>query len=149
MVHGRPHILVLDGAQEILELFRDLLEEEGYRVSLSLTAEAGVDLVKDLMPDLVVLDLVLGRGDSGRELLWQLRQDPVTARVLILVCTGAIRLLDQDQERLAEENVAIIQKPFDIDELLAAIAGCLALRAERPASFSLNGGPSTALWAVR
>ncbi len=149
MVHGRPHILVLDGAQEILDLFRDLLEEEGYRVSLSLTAEAGVDLVKELMPDLVVLDLVLGRGDSGRELLWQLRQDPITARVLILVCTGAIHLLDQDQERLAEENVAIIQKPFDIDELLAVIADCLVARAGQSAPFRLNGGQSTALWAVR
>ena len=148
MVHGRPHILVLDGAQEILALFRDLLEQEGYRVSLSLTAEADVDLVKDLMPDLVVLDLVLGCGKSGRNLLWQLRQDPVTARVLILVCTGAIHLLEQDQERLAEENVAIIRKPFNIDELLAAIAGCLALRAGRPAPVSPNGGSSTALWAA-
>ena len=148
MVHGRPHILVLDGAQGVLDLFRDLLEEEGYRVSLSLTAEAGVDLVKELMPDLVVLDLVLGRRKSGRELLWQLREDPVTARVLILVCTSAFHLLEEDQERLIEENVAIIRKPFNIDELLATIAGCLALRAERPVLFGLKGGSSTAQWAV-
>ena len=148
MVHGRPHILVLDGAQGVLDLFRDLLEEEGYRVSLSLTAEAGIDLVKELMPDLVVLDLVLGHGESGRELLWQLRQDPVTARVLILVCTGAIHLVEQEQERLIEENVAIIRKPFNIDEMLAAIAGCLALRAERPVLFGLNGGSRMAQWAV-
>ena len=148
MVYPRPHILVLDGAQEILDLFRDLLEEEGYRVSLSLTAEAGVDLVKNLMPDLIVLDLVLGHGEMGRELLWQLRQDPVTARVLVLVCTAAIHLLEQDQERLIEENVAIIRKPFNIDELLSAIAGCLALRAEHPVPFGLNGGLSTTQWAA-
>ena len=148
MIHPRPHILVLDGAQEILDLFRDLLEEEGYRVSLSLTAEAGVDLVKDLMPDLVVLDLVLGGGNSGRELLWNLRKDPLTARILILVCTGAIHLLKEDQQRLVEENVAVIRKPFNIDELLAVISNCLTLRAEHPAPFGRNGRTEAAVWAV-
>ncbi len=59
-----PHVLVMNDTQEILDLLRELLEEEGYRVSTSLYV---LDLtkIKTLAPDVIVLDVMFEGHDQG------------------------------------------------------------------------------------
>jgi CheY-like chemotaxis protein len=53
----RAHILLVDDVQEILDVMRDLLEEEGYRVSAS-SETLDVTRIKALAPDVIVQDLL-------------------------------------------------------------------------------------------
>lgn len=145
MHQKRPHVLVIDGSPAVLDLFHDLLDAEGYRVSLCPTERANLGLVKRTRPDLVVLDLVLSTGGTGQDLLWELRKDPETAGIVILVCTSTIHLLEQARERLAEDSLAVIQKPFDIDTLLETIAGCLRGASWVQSPVSANGHAPAAM----
>ena len=120
---SRPpqHVLAGDDSPEILELFRDILESEGYRVSLS-AEPLNLDQVKRAAPDLVILDHMIGDGEgSGWRLLEDLRGNPDTATLPVVVCTGAVHRVRENEALLEQLGVQVVLKPFDIDRLLEAV----------------------------
>ena len=117
----RKRILVVNDTQEILALFRDILESEGYEVHLYSFAIDDLAVIREIKPDLVILDLLIGHEDQGWQLLQKMKMDRETAGIPIIVCSAAIRLVQELQGRLKEKNVGIVPKPFDIDDLLRAI----------------------------
>ena len=52
----RPHILAINNDPAVLALFRDLLEEAGYQASTQNYVDRDLAQIKELKPDLVVLD---------------------------------------------------------------------------------------------
>ncbi len=58
-------ILVIDDTQEILDLFRVILEAEGYEVFLSTHGYENVVEIEHLHPDLLILDFLLGKQNEG------------------------------------------------------------------------------------
>lgn len=115
------HILVVNDTQEILDLFRDILEEEGYRVSVSTFTFRDLDEIIDLRPDLIILDFMIGGEDYGWQLLQKTKMHRATANIPIIVCTAAVQLVRQLEGHLKEKSVGIVIKPFDIDDLLREI----------------------------
>ena len=123
---ARPrHILVVNDSQEILELFRDLLEEEGYRVSLYSYALHDLTEVKKIGPDLIILDFLIGGEEWGWQFLQKVRLDRETATIPVIVCTAAVQLVRELQGHLTEKQVSVILKPFDIDDVLQRVASVL------------------------
>lgn len=114
---ARPHVLVMDDAEEVLGLLRAALEEEGYRVSSSPTV-VDLDGVKRLAPDLILLDLVFGGEPRGLPFLRRLRGDPVVAGVPVVVCSGAVDAIRRLGPGAGGGEVGLVLKPFDLDELL-------------------------------
>jgi len=120
------HILAGDDSPEVLDLFRDLLEAEGYRVTLAPDA-LDLALIKRTEPDLVILDHMIEEGaGSGWQLLRELRQDAATAALPVVVCTGAVHRVRANVALLDQLGAALVLKPFDIDRLLHAISQALA-----------------------
>jgi CheY-like chemotaxis protein len=117
----KRHILVINDTQEILDLFREILEEEGYRVSLFSYAFRDLDEIKQGSPDLIILDFIIGGEDYGWQLLQKLKLDRATATIPIIVCTAAVRLVRELEGHLKEKGVGIVLKPFDIDDLLREV----------------------------
>jgi CheY-like chemotaxis protein len=125
------HLLVINDTPAILEVFRQLFEDEGYRVTLDTfssfdTAEK-LEQVKVLCPDVVVLDFIVGGEPLGWQLLQLLRMDPATARLPIVVCTAAVKQVTELGAHLLAKNVQVVLKPFDIDEVVAAVARAIEL----------------------
>jgi DNA-binding response OmpR family regulator len=125
-VDRTPHIVVVNDTQEILDLFRELLEEEGYRVSLYSYAFQDVRDIRDLNPDLVILDFIIGGEATGWQLLQKLKMNRETATIPIIACTAAIQLVKELEGHLTTKNVRVVLKPFDIDDLLNAVTDALA-----------------------
>lgn len=125
---GTParHILVVNDSQEILDLFREILEEEGYRVSLSTFAFRDLEEIIRLQPDLIILDFMIGGEDYGWQLLQKVRMSRATAAIPIVVCTAAVQLVRHLEGHLKEKRVGIVLKPFDIDDLLREVDVALA-----------------------
>ena len=138
----RRHILAGDDSPEILELFRDLREAEGYRVSLSAGA-LSLDQVKRVDPDLVILDHMIGEGEgSGWQLLQELRRDPETADLPVVVCTGAVHRVRENEALLEQLGVPVVLKPFDIDRLVDIVDRTWHRRGEaEPAASERPGRP--------
>ncbi len=122
----QPHIVVVNDTQEILDLFRDILEEEGYRVSLYSYAFQEVGEIQSLRPDLVILDFVIGGEAHGWQLLQKMKMTRETMGIPVIVCTAALQLARELNGHLKAKNVTVVLKPFDIDDLLRAVASSLA-----------------------
>jgi len=119
------HILAGNNSDEVLKIFRILLEEEGYRVATQLYMLKDMDAIHADPPDLIILDYMWAEEDGGWSMLQMLRMDRTTAKTPIVLCTGAKREIEELGDRLTEQNVRVVLKPFDIDELLGVITTAL------------------------
>jgi two-component system response regulator BaeR len=117
------HILVVDDVEDILQLFNEILHnEEGYDVTLTIPKPGIIEWIKEHKPDLVILDLMFWGEDLGWQLIQELEMDRATAKIPIIICTSAAeRKLREREGWLAERNVQVIYKPFNINELLLAV----------------------------
>jgi DNA-binding response OmpR family regulator len=123
------HILVINDTPSILDLFQELLGEEGYRVTVDIfdvPSREKLDHIKALRPDLIILDFIVGGESLGWQLLQLLKMDRETVSIPVVVCTGAVRQVTELQGHLTVMGVGIVLKPFDIDQLLAEVAASLA-----------------------
>jgi DNA-binding response OmpR family regulator len=114
-------ILVINDTQEILELFRMILEGEGHDVILSGFPVQRITDVKEIEPDLIILDLVFDDQKSGWQMLQMLKMDRKTAVIPIIVCTAAIDIVRQQEGYLVSQGIHVVFKPFDIDHLLTNV----------------------------
>lgn len=130
----QPHILCVNHAPEILNLMKDLLEGEGFRVSLMTTVERDLDAVARMAPDVITIDYMWTTSDNEWTYLTMLRMDPRTRHIPIILCTGAVAEVQGMEQHLSMIDVRVVLKPFDIDVFLQAVAEALQQRpfAERP-----------------
>lgn len=117
----KPHILAINDSAEVLSLFEDLLSPEGYRVSVAAFLGHDLDGVVEAAPDLIILDYMWSSDDTGWSFLQMLRMDPRTSDIPIVLCTGAVRQVQDLEARLQEMGVRVVLKPFDIDELVNVV----------------------------
>ena len=118
-------ILVVDDDGAILDLLRLLLESEGYTVTTAASFQQARAAIAAGRPDLVLCDGHL-LDAAPFVLLDHLAADPATATLPVLVCSGAVREIEQAAERLTHAHGAVVLKPFDIDDLLATVSRLLA-----------------------
>jgi DNA-binding response OmpR family regulator len=118
-------ILVVNDTQEILELFRMLLEGEGYEVILAGFPIQQVGDVERINPDLIILDFVFGDQKSGWQMLQMLKMQRSTASIPVIVCTAALDMVREQEGYLVSQGVHVVFKPFDIDHLLTNVTRLL------------------------
>jgi len=119
----QPHILVVNDTQEILDLMQELLEEEGYRVTTSL-ALLDIAKVRAISPDIIVQDLLFeGTQELGWKFLTLVRLDPELARIPLILCTAAVRTVNEPEmaEQLDRQGIRVVLKPFTIEDLLTTL----------------------------
>ena len=128
-------IAVIDDDAVFVELMHDLLANgEGYDVVSTSHWPQGLEFIKETQPDLVILDLMMGREQVGWAVLDLLHDDPATATIPVILCSAAAPALQQCARRPAGPGVVeSVAKPFDVDELLGVIERLLAQSARRAA----------------
>jgi DNA-binding response OmpR family regulator len=118
-------ILAINDDQAILDLYRLLLEDEGYEVRLSRIAIENVHQIEEIDPDCIILDLKLGFGRNGLALLQQLRMYRPTADIPVILCTAAVKLIRDQEDVFKQKGIPVVYKPFEVDELLEAVSSAL------------------------
>ena len=121
-------ILVINDTQEILDLFRILLEEEGFEVVLSGFPFQQVSEIEQISPDLIILDIIFGDEKTGWQMLQLLKMKRSTASIPVIVCTAALNVVREQEGYLVSQGIHVVYKPFDIDHLLTIIKLALESR---------------------
>ncbi|MCA1569343.1 MAG: response regulator [Chloroflexi bacterium] len=121
-VAGR--VTVIDDSAIVMELLADLLRErEPYSVTQLGGRETTVEDVSDSDPQLVILDLRLGAGSTGWDLLKEIRTRHHLAGVPVIVCTADMQSLREHHAELASiSNTHVLPKPFDLETFDTLVA---------------------------
>ena len=132
----QAQILIVEDDRAIASAVRRGLAFEGYRVSVAESGGQALDLARDHMPDLVVLDIMIP-GIDGLEVCRRLRAAGEDVPILMLTAR------DEVADRVAGLDAGAddyLVKPFAFEELVARIRALLRRRDRREEeSLSLNG----------
>ena len=128
-------ILIVDDDYDFLEINRFILEGAGYRVVTATNPAEAATRITAEAPDLVITDLMMTSIDAGFAFAAQLKSDPRTAGVPIIISTSVssqlgLNFRPDSQEDLEKMNVdAYFDKPIDAHALVAKVAELLGRRA--------------------
>ena len=120
-----PCILVINDTQEVLDLFADLLTEEGYDVALYSYAIRDMTEIERVQPDLIIVDCLFNEERTGWQFIQKLKMRRTTAAIPIVVCTAARAAVRELEGHLQARGIAVVLKPFNIDDLLQAVEQAL------------------------
>ena len=128
VVHERL-IVVADDSISVRKFVGRLLEKNGYVVKLAADGLEAAELVAQHGCHLVITDLEMPRM-TGYELMVQLRQDPATRRIPVMVVTSRAGAKHRDRA-MKEGASAFLTKPVQEDQLLAAVEELMGKEVER------------------
>lgn len=113
-------ILLADDEQFILVAYKDGLERAGYNVILAEDGEQTLQQMRDMQPDLVLLDIIMPKL-NGFEVLQAARQEPAIAAIPIAVLTNLSQLNDEQEARAAGAVDFIVKADVSLNDLLDRI----------------------------
>ena len=122
-------VLLIEDEPNIIEAIRFLLSRDGWSVHTHANGADAVEKVNRVAPDLLVLDMMLP-GRSGMDILRDLRSNPATEGLPVLMLTARGQTRDRDMAEKAGAN-PFMTKPFSNTEVLEAVRKLLAEADER------------------
>ena len=113
------HVLIVDDEQDVVDLLAYNLQKAGYKTVTARDGGTALQKARDTLPALIILDLMLPQVD-GTEVCKQLRADPKTAAIPILMLTAKAEEVDRiiGLELGADDYVT---KPFSPREVVLRI----------------------------
>ncbi|RXK56737.1 response regulator [Oleiharenicola lentus] len=117
----RPKILVVDDDKDIRSVITDILDQSGYEVFTAASGQQGLDLAGQMLPNLIILDLMMP-GMDGWTVLTKLQHKPALADTPVIILSAASGL----EMAMSLGAAAVLFKPVDARQLTAEIAAQLA-----------------------
>jgi DNA-binding response OmpR family regulator len=114
------HILCIEDEPEMIDLIRLILGRRGFKVSGAAGGKAGLQAVRDELPDLVLLDLMMPDMD-GWEVYQQMKADEATRQIPVIVVTARAQSIDKVLGIHIAKVDDYIAKPFSPQELLTSV----------------------------
>jgi len=118
-------ILLVEDERQLVKLVGRHLEKEGYEVLVAMDGEKALETVKQITPDLVILDIVLPGSIGGYEVCSRLRMKESTASVPIVMFTSRGGDMDKAMGFQCGANDYVV-KPYDPKVLLDKVQELLA-----------------------
>ena len=126
---AKKTILLIDDDADFVEATRAVLEGAGYAIAAASSGKEGLARLAKGGVDCVLLDVMMTRETEGFHTAEQIRENPATANLPILMLTGIVEKTgfefspETDADYLPVD--AFIRKPVDPDDLLQAVAEAL------------------------
>jgi CheY-like chemotaxis protein len=120
-------VLVIDDDQEFREATETLLDAMGYTVVTASSSKAAVESVERITPDVILLDVMMERADSGFALAHSFRKNPALTKTPIIMVAGVGEALghkytlDTPQERQWIKADMFLEKPLRPEDLLGHV----------------------------
>ena len=136
---SNPKILVIEDEPSQVELLKFNLDRQGYDVVVAMDGEEGVQVARDELPDLILLDWMLP-SLPGVEVCRHLRRNKATREIPIIMLTA--RSEERDKVRGLEVGADdYITKPYSIKELIARVQAALRRPSSQVFGKKLAAGP--------
>lgn len=119
-------VAVIDNDPALLDLTKALFEDRGWETVVYRHGKAAAQAMQHDQPDAIILDLWLDTPETGWEVLQQLKANPETRSIPVIIWTGAQEYVEDKEDWLAQRGIQVLLKPFEIDQLYDTIDTALA-----------------------
>jgi two-component system, OmpR family, response regulator VicR len=119
------HIVCIEDETEMIELIRLILGRRGFDVHGAPGGKEGLQLVRELIPDLVLLDLMMPEMD-GWEVYQQMKADAATRDIPVIIVTARAQNIDKVLGLHIAKVDDYIAKPFSPQELMESVEKVLS-----------------------
>ncbi len=131
-------LLIIDDDPDFVEGIQSILEGADYIVDVKYNPKDGYEALEKNPPDLLLLDIMMGRGAEGIMLARKIRKDPVLREIPVLIITG---IREQMAFLFPGEPVhpgfvavdELVEKPVEPDFLLERVSALIEASEERKA----------------
>jgi DNA-binding response OmpR family regulator len=126
MDRAQPVIIVADDDTATLSFLQDVFADEGYATIWCRSEQDTIAHVLSDHPDLLIVDLRMETSDSGVRVVQRVRENQDTRRLPVIVCSADIGFLRERATELLQLGCDLLEKPFDLEDLLAKVAAGLS-----------------------
>ena len=117
-------IMIVDDKADVRELVEVTLGISDFRIVMASDGKSAIEKAREVRPDLVILDVIMGDDMDGFEVCKALKTDPETAEVHVIMLTARAR--DGDRERGLDAGADdYLTKPFSPLELMNKVEDIL------------------------
>jgi len=113
----KKKVILIQDNKDILDIMDQVLEEEGFAVIPSLTAET-VERIEEVVPDILIIDDHIQGEKKGSKVIEELKSDPHTQEIGAVLTSTSNDLPQTAKECKADDY---LQKPFDIDHMVEVV----------------------------
>ncbi len=128
MADAGKRVIYIEDEQEMIDLVRLILGRKGFEVTGAGGGREGLNLVKRMLPDLVLLDLMMPDMD-GWDVYQQMKAEEATRQIPVIVITAKAQSIDKVLGLHIAKVDDYISKPFSPQELVDSVDKVLAQRA--------------------
>jgi two-component system response regulator VicR len=121
----KRRLLYIEDEQEMIELVKLILARRGFEVIGAIGGREGLEAIRSLLPDLVLLDLMMPDMD-GWDVYQQMKADPITQKIPVIVVTAKAQSIDKVLGLHIAKVDDYISKPFTPNELVESVEKVLS-----------------------
>jgi CheY-like chemotaxis protein len=115
-----PKILLIEDEEIMIELLQRKLLQEGYEVSIARDGEEGLKMMKELWPDLILLDMILPKK-GGFEVLEEIDRNPSLKRIPVIIISNSGRPIEISKALKYGVKDWLIKTEFDPQEVISKV----------------------------
>ncbi|MFH1978836.1 MAG: response regulator [Patescibacteria group bacterium] len=117
-------ILFVEDDLNLLKLVTESLEDAGYKVIKALNGEDCIEILKDIKPDLILLDLILPKKD-GFDVLSETSKDQMTKNIPIIVLTNLEEKFDIERALSYGVRAYLVKTNYGPSEIVKKVGEIL------------------------
>jgi DNA-binding response OmpR family regulator len=127
MTESKKSVVCIEDEPEMIDLIKLILGRKGFELAGAMGGREGLELIRRLKPDLVLLDLMMPDMD-GWEVYQQLKSDDELKHIPVIIVTAKAQSIDKVLGLHIAKVDDYVTKPFGPQELLQSIEKVLSAR---------------------
>jgi len=118
--NGAKKILLVEDEEIMINLLQRKLTKEGYEVSIAKDGEEGLKLMKEIKPDLILLDIIMPKM-GGFEVMEKMREVPELKRIPVIIISNSGQPVELDRAQKLGAVDWLIKTDFDPQEVIEKV----------------------------
>ena len=120
MEEQKIKVAIIEDEEVLLNVLENKLKKEGFDVVTALDGEIGVKVIRESLPDIILLDIIMPKV-NGFEVLAQLNQDPVLAKIPVIIISNSGQPVEIDKALSLGAKDYLVKAEFDPQEVIEKI----------------------------
>ncbi len=120
MSEDQKKVLIIEDEEIIRGILQKKISKEGYQVEVAEDGKEGVEKIREVMPDIIILDIVMPRMD-GFAVLEEIKKDESIANIPVIIVSNSGQPVEIDKVKEYGVKDWIVKTEFDPQEVINKI----------------------------